>query len=137
MSCLEPIFIERHKQSQECALRLCNKQWDLDYDSLLFVCELPLLATRRKYFNLCMMYKIINHHIHFPEHVFVQQVTPLQPASNLLYRQPHSHTNSFLYSFVPNTCSSWNSLPHYISSLKSSLIDWLFHEMNGDVEMSC
>ena len=52
--------INKVENVQKFALRLCTKQWDLHYDSLLFVCELPLLATRRKYFNLCI-YDVQNH----------------------------------------------------------------------------
>ena len=106
------------------------KQWDLDYVSLLFICDLPTLAARRKYFNLCTMYKIVNQLIFFPSNMFSPRVTPFQPSSNHLYYQPFCRTNSYLYSFVLNTCSVWNSLPlsvrssDSISSFKSSLKDY-------------
>ena len=115
--------VEKLEKVQKFALRLCVKQWDLDYVSLLFICDLPTLAARRKYFNLCTMYKIL---IFFPSNMFSPRVTPFQPSSNHLYYQPFCRTNSYLYSFVPNTCSVWNSLPlsvrssDSISSFKSS-----------------
>ena len=48
-----------------------------------------------------------------------------------IYCQPLCRTNSYLNSFIPKTCSEWNSLPlsirssDCISSFKSSLREWL------------
>ena len=124
--------IEKLECVQKFALRLCVKQWDLDYTNLLFICNLPTLAARRKYINLCIMYKIINNLMFFPhDQVFVPRVIPLQPAANFLFHQPFSHTSYFQHSFVPNTCHIWNSLPlttrsaDTLSTLKSSLMDIL------------
>ena len=50
--------IAKLKRVQKLALRLCTKQWTLDYSTLLSLCNLPSLETRRKYFCLCTMYKI-------------------------------------------------------------------------------
>ena len=33
--------VEKLEKVQKFALRLCVKQWDLDYVSLLFICDLP------------------------------------------------------------------------------------------------
>jgi hypothetical protein len=123
--------VEKLEKVQKFALRLCVKQWDLDYSSLLFVCNVPTLATWRKYFNLCTMYKIINQQMFYPPDVFVPRVTPFLPSSTLLYCQPFCRSNSHLYSFVPKTYSDWNLLPLSIrssdtlSSFKSSLKEWL------------
>ena len=125
--------INKLESVQKFALRLCVKRWDLGYDVLLSMCDLPILATRRKYFDLCIMYKIINHQIYFPPHVFVPRITPSHSASDLLFNQPFSRTNSFLFSFVPLTYCMWNSLPMSVRSadsfslFKSLLIDWLYH----------
>ena len=118
--------IEKLEKVQKFALRLCFKQWDLDYPSLLFISDLPTLATRRKYFNLCTMFNIVNQLLHFPQEIFILRTTPLH-SSNHLYCPPFCRTNSYLNSFVPKTCSDWNSLPlsirssDCISSFKSSL----------------
>ena len=123
--------VEKLEKVQKFALKVCVKQWDLDYTSLLFICVLPTLATRRKYFNLCTMYKIVNHQIYYPPDAFIPRVTPFLPSSHLLYQQPFCRSNSYLYSFVPNTCSDWNVLSLQIkssdtlSSFKSSLRKWL------------
>ena len=121
--------IEKLEKVQRFALRLCVKQWDLDYPSLLFISDLPTLAARRKYFSLCSMFKIVNQLMHFPQDVFVPRTTPFLHSSKHFYCQPFCRTNSYLNSFVPKTCSDWNSLPlsvrssDSISSFKSSLRD--------------
>ena len=77
--------INKLESVQKFALRLCVKRWDLGYNNLLSMCDLPILAARRKYFNLCTMYKIINHQIYFPPHVFVPRITPSHSAYDLLF----------------------------------------------------
>ena len=84
--------INKLESVQKFALRLCVKRWDLGYDDLHSMCDLPILATRRKYFNLSIMYKIINHQIYFLPHVFVPRITPSHSASDLLFNQPFSRT---------------------------------------------
>ena len=99
------------------------------HPSLLFISDLPTLAVRRKYFSLCSMFKIVNQLMHFPQDVFVPGTTPFLHSSKHFYCQPFCRTNSYLNSFVPKTCSDWNSLPlsvrssDSISSFKSSLRD--------------
>ena len=51
--------IEKLEKVQKFALRLCVKQWDVDYTTLLFSCNLPALATHRKYFILSIYNVII------------------------------------------------------------------------------
>ena len=76
------------------------------------------------------MYKVVNDLIYFPHDVFVPRTTTLR-SSKLLYCQPFGHTNAFLHSFVPKTCSAWNKLPDYITHakrlavFKSSLSDYV------------
>ena len=123
--------IEKLEKIQKFALRLCIKQWDMEYTTLRSTCNLPTLRTRRKYFILCTMYKIVNHLMDFPQNCFIPRATSLRSTPSHLYLQPFSHTNSFLFSFVPNACSQWNKLPidlrssDSLSLFKSSLKEWL------------
>ena len=55
--------IAKLERVQKLALRLCTKQWTLNYSTLLSLCDFPSLETRRKYFCLCTMYKIVNNMI--------------------------------------------------------------------------
>ena len=49
--------IEKLEHVQKLALRLCTKQWSLDYDMLLSTCNLLTLAAQRKFFCLCQCLK--------------------------------------------------------------------------------
>ena len=124
--------INKIENVQKFALRLCVKQWSQDYESLLSICDLPTLATRRKYLGLCTMYKIINGHVFFPPQVFAPRVTPLRPAQQMLFCQPFARTNSFQHSFVPHACSLWNNMSlslrsaDSISTFKPHVIKWLY-----------
>ena len=124
--------INKIENVQKFALGLCVKQWSQDYESLLSICDLPTLATRRKYLGLCTMYKIINGHVFFPSQVFAPRVTPLRPAQQMLFCQPFARTNSFQHSFVPHACSLWNNMPlslrsaDSISTFKPHVIKWLY-----------
>ena len=80
-----------------------------DYESLLSICDLPTLATRRKYLGLCTMYKIINGHIFFPPQVFAPRVTPLRPAQQMLFCQPLDRGASSSRTFLLFVCSEMNS----------------------------
>ena len=112
---------------QKFALRMCAKQWDIEYTDLLNYFNLPSLVNRRRYLSLSTMYKIVHNLVYFPPDVFVPRVTALRSSSQMLYNQPFAHTNAFFHSFVPSTCSAWNNLPtsvthaNSISSFKSSL----------------
>ena len=45
------------------------------YEELLNLFNIPNLEDRRKYLNLCTMYKIVHDHVYFPYGVFVPRVT--------------------------------------------------------------
>ena len=83
--------IEKLEKVQRFALRLCVKQWDLDYPLLLFISDLPTLAARRKYFSLCSMFKIVNQLMHFPQDVFVppQNTFTVSPFAELTLISTH------------------------------------------------
>ena len=127
--------IAKLERVQKLALRLCTKQWTLDYSIYSLV---PIYVTFQHWkhvesiFCLCTMYKIVNKLIDFPPDIFVQWVTPFHSASDQLFHQPFSHTNAFMYSYVPGSCHIWNSLPMSIRSADSIslfnplLIDWLY-----------
>ena len=63
-------FLNKSMQSLEAvqrfACKVCLKQWDLDYDSMLQLLNLPCPSVRHKYFKLTTMYNIVSGHVHFP-----------------------------------------------------------------------
>ena len=57
--------VEKMEKIHKFALRLCFKQWDMYYVSLLLASNLPALSVHRKYITLCTMYKIVNNLMEF------------------------------------------------------------------------
>jgi hypothetical protein len=109
---------------QKFALRMCTKQWNADYFDLLSLYSAPTLADRRLLLSLCTMYKIIHDLVDFPQHVFIPKTSNnLRSSRNTsLYIQPFARTNAFQSSFVPLSCSIWNTLPCYIKDSQSLAI---------------
>ena len=60
---------------QKFALKMCLKKWDIGYQELLDLSQLPTLENRRLYLKLCTLYKIIHGHFCFPPNVFLPQVS--------------------------------------------------------------
>ena len=99
-------------------MRVCSKQWDADYPTLLSSLNLPTLAAWRKRMELCIMYKIVNGLVDFPNALVAPRDNPFE------LRNIHAHTltrlpvktNSFMYSFFPSVLNDWNSLPPEVAS---------------------
>ena len=123
--------LQRDIDQLECVQKfvslMCAKQWDLRYADLHNIFNIPSLKQCRNYLSLCTMYKILHNLVYFPTGVFVRKSTPLRFASKILFSQPYAHTNAILHSFVPQSCSNWNSLPELathtslLTSFKTSL----------------
>ena len=93
---------------------ICLKQWNLDYDSMLELLDIPLLAARRKYLKLTTMYNIVHNNLYFPTDIFVQHNFPYSSyhhiSSNFVL--PFARTQYLFSSFVPSVITAWNSLPY-------------------------
>ena len=119
---------------QKFAIRLCSKNWSINYTSLRTTFNLPLLSSRRSYSKLITMYKIINHFLYFPP-IITNQPTPYMCIRNFHSCNltiPFCKTSSSLNSFIPATTTLWNSLPLNIklcsslSSFKYKLRNYLY-----------
>ena len=107
---------------QKFALKMCFKIWsNFSYSDLLQYSNLPSLADRRKFLNLCYFSKLANHAIDFPNSPLIPRTLnyPNRQGRTSLYVQPFASTNSFLYSFFPSTISLWNALPQSTVSAPS------------------
>ena len=94
---------------QKYGLKMCLKSWDLGYQELLHLTQIPTLENRRIYLKLCTLFKIIHGLFPFTPDVF----QPSRHDYNLpLLYQPYARTNAFQSSFVPSTISIWNHLPY-------------------------
>ena len=113
--------ISKLENMQKFALRVCTKQWNLQYIDLIEKCNLTELRTRRNYLSLSLLHKIINEDCIFPNAPLVPYAktyfTRSQSANTFVL--PQSRTNLFQNSFFPCTISSWNSLPAHITTTPS------------------
>ena len=111
--------IDQLEQIQKFALKVC---WtNHNYLDLLHLSNLPCLADRRKFLNLCYFYKLVNDAIDFPHSPLTPRnlIYPNRQGRTSLFVQPYASSNSFLYSFFACTISHWNSLPQSIVSSPS------------------
>ena len=60
------------------ACKVCLKQWDMNYESMLEQLDLTPLSQRRKLLKLITMYNIVNGTVYFPTGYFVQSFPLLQ-----------------------------------------------------------
>ena len=102
---------------QKFALKVCSKQWNADYQSLLRAYKIHTLEKRRDYLNLSFLYNIITGTYSFPNPSPVQ----FKPTCNLATRShqyqlliPTARTSAHLYSFFCATPRAWNLLPEYV-----------------------
>ena len=108
---------------QKFASRMATHNWNLNYNDLLSLTDLPTLERRRMDLKLGQLFKIVHKLCFFPEGIVrFREQTPLlsntRSVHTLYLNQPRMHTNSY-YSFVPHTYSLWNSLPFEIINASS------------------
>ena len=101
---------------QKFALRVSLKTWDSNYQNLLTMSSLPTLLSRRIQARLCHLYKIVNGITEFPDAPIEHKVPRYsnRSANMATLSVPRFKTNSYQFSFFPETISMWNKLPKYI-----------------------
>ena len=87
---------------QKFALKVWTKHWSYDYESLLQLCKLPTLASRRHYLKLCVLYQVVNGHLDFPMAPVVPQNLPrsFRNTSTLALERPVTRTNAYISVFI-------------------------------------
>lgn len=106
---------------QRFASRMCLKTWqDLSYEDRLRHLCLTSLENRRKFLNLCYLFKIKNDLTHFPNSPLHSVTThhATRSHSSTLY-VPIAKTNSFQGSFFCRSLQEWNQLPQAVASAES------------------
>ena len=68
----------RVESIQKFACKVCLKQWDMNYESMLEQLDLTPLSQRRKLLKLITIYSIVNGTVYFPTGYFVQSFPLLQ-----------------------------------------------------------
>ena len=108
--------LSKHKQQLEnvqlFSTRMASKQWNESAETLNGHFNLPPLTTRRKYFKLLYLCKLVNGYVFCPPGLFAYN-----PNSNVRIShsnqliQPFARTSSFYNSFFISSVRAWNSLP--------------------------
>ena len=114
---------------QKFACRIATARWDDNYENLLELLNLQPLHERRTHARLGLLYRILYKLSYFPESTFkLRENTPQSRGSHQLELQvPFARTNSYLYSFVPQTTALWNSLPKDTINLSTSYHSFKYH----------
>ena len=105
------VDINRLEAVQKFALKLISQQWDLGYEELLSVTDVPKLGERRFHLKLAQVFKIVHGLCYFPEDIFV-----IQPShSSRLARSdtllcPLAWISYYFHSFMPSSIRVWNLL---------------------------
>ena len=116
--------IQALESVQAFACKMATHNWKANYQELQSLIDIPTLERRRLELKLGHLFKIVHNLCFFPQGVFeLREQTPLlsitRSAHSLSLVQPFARTNSYLYSFVPNTVSHWNSLPQELVNASS------------------
>ena len=114
--------IDSLERVQKFAFRIAAHNWTLNYNSLLSLVDLPTLESRRLQLKLGHLFKIVHGLCYFPSGtVSLREQTNhnCRSVHPLTLHQPFSRTQAYSQSFVPHTCSLWNSLPYEVVSLPS------------------
>ena len=116
--------IQALESVQAFACKMATHNWKANYQELQSLIDIPTLERRRLELKLGHLFKIVHNLCFSPQGVFeLREQIPLlsitRSAHSLSLVQPFARTNSYLYSFVPNTVSHWNSLPQELVNAPS------------------
>ena len=103
--------IDRLEVVQKFALKLISRRWDLAYEEMLSITNIPRLGERRTHLKLAQIFKIVHGLCYFPDNVFIAQPshsTKLLRSDTL--HCPFARTNYYFHSFVPSAIRAWNLL---------------------------
>ena len=65
--------IDKLEAVQKFALKLISRRWDLGYEEMLSIANVPRLGERRLHLKLAQVFKIIHGLCYFPENIFMMQ----------------------------------------------------------------
>ena len=107
---------------QAFALKICLKEWHVNYDVLIETASIATLEKRRQYLNQCQLYSIINGLSSYEslptlpqERVYVNTLR----ITNRSLAQPFARTQLYYHYFLPSAIRLWNSLPQEVVTKES------------------
>ena len=106
---------------QKFGLRVCTKNWDTNYDSLLLTCNIESMADRRTFTRLCLLFKIVAEDVSYPNppYEIVDRHYESRQSNTQQLTVQFARTNHFKSSFFPCTTALWNSLNFDTSEIGS------------------
>ena len=89
--------IDAIEHVQKFALKVGQKDWHSDYDTLLNSANVPPLAARRKALKLCQLSSIVQGHSEFPDLPTSKRASPYLRSTN------SAHTDTTFHSHYPTS----------------------------------
>ena len=119
---------------QKFALRVCSKQWNTDYDTLLAKFNLPSLEKRRLYLRLTYAFNLLkgNYLMPSPSLIELKYFKHNSRSHNSMLKIPFAKSSSYFHSFFCDALRLWNNLPTDIVSatdtdkFKELLLQYLY-----------
>ena len=112
----QKVLIDSLERVQKFGLCMSCKHWRSDYESLLAWANLPSLKTRRSIAKLCYLNKMLRGVMHssipLPEPRNMD--SRLRSFQDSMLLQPFARTNSYKFSFYPDSIALWNHLPPWV-----------------------
>ena len=111
---------------------MCSRKWNVSYTTLLSLFGIPSLSVRHSHSKLLFLFKILNHLIYFPPHIFTLKPPPHYPIRSydfltliIPFSNTHAHANSFVLSIPPlfgTLCLFTSNLPHLFILLEPNYL---------------
>ena len=114
--------LELEKVQQRAARFVCNNYDPMsNVTTMLNQLKWQKLEHRRDNSRLCLLFKIIQHQVHF--HIndipTPAPITMTRQSHERNFLVPYARTDVYKYSFFPNVISLWNKLPETIKEIQS------------------
>ena len=88
---------------QKFACKVCCKNWNMDYESMLAHLNIPSLQQRRLQLKANMMHQFVHGVSYIPEDILLLHPPSNYDTRNISYFSvPYARTNAYYYSFFPH-----------------------------------
>ena len=94
------------------ALRLCTKRWDLPYDVLCCLCQIPTLSSRCRFLKLYAIYTILHNLCYFPPNIFTLNKCTISRHSHPQAYFSHFHEHSRTWTHMSQVQSNYGTASH-------------------------
>ena len=101
--------IDTLESVQKLALRVCFRNWDTNYHTLLSMNNIPSLSKRRLFLRLSFLFNIVKGVYSLPHNapIEIREYHHYSQSHSLTLKVPYAKTNAFYYSFFCDTLRHW------------------------------